>query len=391
MKRIIQSTFGLLLLLATTETTWAAIVCTPMNGSPRTDIVQLSPGNISAGEDIPLGTVIYQGRWYSGAIVGKSVISCASPVDTSFWLNVAWGLENAPLPLSSWTGSSFGSAVYETGIQGVGIAISQGSDGRGATLGQPVYKYPNDFNTLLTSGFYQPYLADNNIFVSLIKIGPMNAGSHNLEAVKLPSANITLINPLRHPITSTGLPIKAIIVKFQGQMTVNTQTCTTPHVNVNLGSYDIQHNFTGTGSTTPWIDASIMLTNCPKFYGFYNAANSTLMFDYSTGKGIVATSTSNSIGVRLTPVGDTINSANGIMAIDPTVSGAASGVGIQLGWGSNSQTPILFDFLAEKTMTLPKDGTSTIRVPLSARYIQTATTPTPGKANGKVEFTINYY
>ncbi len=42
-------------------------------------------------------------------------------------------------------------------------------------------------------------------------------------------------------------------------------------------------------------------------------------------------------------------------------------------------------------MTLPKDGSPTIRVPLAVRYIQTASAPTPGKANGKVVFTINYY
>ncbi|WP_114196217.1 fimbrial protein [Edaphovirga cremea] len=391
MKRIIQSTFGLLLLMAASETSWAAITCSPANGSPRTDIVQLSPPNISAGADIPVGTVIYQGRWYSGAIVGQSVISCASPVNTSFWLNVAWGIENAPQGLSTWAGSPFGGTVYETGIEGVGIAISQSNGGQGATVGQPVYKYPGDYNASIESGYYRPYLADNNIYVSLIKIGTMRAGSYNLEAAKLPSANITVTNPLSHPTTSSGLPIKAIIVKFQGQMAVNTQTCKTPDVNVDMGSYEKRQYFTDIDSTTPWVDASIVLTNCPAFYGFYNAANSTLMFDYSTGKGLVANSTSNSVGVRLTPSTSVIDSPRGIMSTDKSSSGAALGVGIQVGWGSASGSPALFDFATEKLFQIPKDGRTEIKIPLVARYIQTDAMVTPGTADGKAVFLINYY
>ncbi len=44
-----------------------------------------------------------------------------------------------------------------------------------------------------------------------------------------------------------------------------------------------------------------------------------------------------------------------------------------------------------ETVTLPKNGSRTIRIPLSVRYLQTAANPTPGMANGKVTFTINYY
>lgn len=115
------------------------------------------------------------------------------------------------------------------------------------------------------------------------------------------------------------------------------------------------------------------------------------MFDYNIGSGTVANSINNSIGVRLTPATNVIDAANGIMAIDSSVSGAASGVGIQIASGSSSQTPTPFNFAAEQRVTLPKDGSSTIRVPLVARYIQTESNIMPGKANGKVVFLINYY
>jgi major type 1 subunit fimbrin (pilin) len=389
MKKIIQSTVGLVLLMMTSHSVWAEVVCAPQNGAPRTDTVQLTPPAISAGADIPVGTVIYQGRWNSGS-TGLSVMKCTSPVDTTMWFNITWGIEQAPLPLANWTGSPFSGAVYQTNIPGIGIAISRNNNADAAILGQANYQYPADVQTPVTGGSYEPYLTSRTLYVSLIKTGTITPGNYSLDASKLPSANISIVNPLAHPAT-TGLPVKAYVIKFQGQLTVSTQTCTTPNVNVNMGSYEKRQYFTAIGATTPWVDASITLTNCPTFYGFYNANNSTLMFDYSTGTGAVATSTSNSIGVRLTPTSNVIDSTNGVMAIDSTVPGAASGVGIQIGWGMSNQAPTFFNFAAEQTLTLPKDGSSTIRVPLVARYIQTEANAVPGKANGKAVFLINYY
>lgn len=390
MKRIILRTIGLLLFMAASNSALAVVACSAISGTSRTDIVQLTPAAISAGADIPLGTVIYQGRWISGE-TGIAVMDCTSTVDpASFWLNIAWSVDQAPMGLSSWSGSPFGGAVYETGIPGIGIAISRSNNGDAAKVGQPNHQFPNDTQFPITGGSFRPHLLNRVIYVSLIKIGTISPGNHTLDATKLPVAGLTLINPLFHAST-TGLPITVTRVQFQGQLTVSAQTCTTPDVDINLGSYDTRQYFTGPGASTPWVDASISMTNCPTFYGFYNANNSTLMFDYNTGTGLVANSTNNSIGVRLTPATSIVNAANGIMAIDSTISGAASGVGIQIGWGESSQTPTLFNFSAEQAMTLPKDGRSTIRVPLAARYIQTATNVSPGKANGKVVFTINYY
>lgn len=390
MKRIIQRTVGLLLLMVASNSAWAVVACSAISGTSRTDMVQLTPAAISAGADIPLGTVIYQGRWISGS-TGIAVMDCTSTVDpASIWLNVAWSIEQAPLALASWSGSPFGGAVYETGIPGIGIAISRSNDGDATKVGVPNYQFPGDIEYPITGGHLKPYMANRVIYVSLIKIGAITPGNHILDSSKLPVAGLAIVNPLSHAST-TGLPITVTRVQFQGQLTISAQTCTTPDVNVNLGSYDTRDYFTGQGATTPWIDASITMTNCPTFYGFYNAANSMLMFDYTTGSGLFTNSTNNSIGVRLTPATSMIDATNGIMTIDSAVSGAASGVGIQLGWGLNSQTPTLFNFSTEQTMTLPKDGSTTLRVPLSARYIQTATTVSPGKANGKVTFTINYY
>lgn len=388
MNRIIQYMASLLVCMAAGNSAWAAVVCSPLNGSPRTDTVQLSPQAISAGADTPVGTVIYQGRWMSGE-TGLSVMKCASAVDTVMWFNIVWSIDQAPMPLANWSGSPFAGAVYQTNIPGVGVAFSRSPDSEAFILGQPYYRFPSDTSSPVSGGSYEPYLNNRDIYVTLIKIGTIMPGNYSLDAAKLPTPSISITNALSHPATA-GLPIKVHIAKLQGQLNVWAQTCMTPDVNVNLGSFDTRAYFTGQGATTPWVDASILLTNCPTFYGFYNASNSTLMLNYNTGAQ-VANSTNNSIGVRLTPATSVLDAANGIMAIDSTVSGAASGVGIQLGWGESSQAPTLFNLSAEKTVALPKDGSPAIRVPLAARYIQTTNNVSPGKANGKVTFTINYY
>nr|WP_281269779.1 fimbrial protein [Edaphovirga cremea] len=117
-----------------------------------------------------------------------------------------------------------------------------------------------------------------------------------------------------------------------------------------------------------------------------------MLFDYSTGTGgAVPASTNNNIGVRFTPSTSVIDSANGIMATDTSSPNAALGVGIQLGWGSTSGNPALVNFANEKIYQLPKSGSSTLRIPLVARYIQTDVMVTPGTADGKAVFVINYY
>ncbi len=379
---------GLLLLMVASHGAWAEVTCAALSGTPRTDTVQLTPAIISAGADVPLGTVIYQGRWF-GSDPGQQFL-CIVPDNKNIWLDVVLGIKSAPKPLSNWTGGPFGGAVYETNIPGIGIAISRNNNADAATLSQPSHQFPNGVERVVTGGSHGGFLLNRTLYVSLIKTGPITPGNYTLDASQLPAAYLYIDNAAGRPYLQ-GLPISLNAIQFQGQLTVSTQTCSTPDVNVPMGSFESREYFTGINATTPWVDASILLTGCPTFHGFYNADNSTLMFDYSTRKGLVAESTSNSVGVRVTPSTSVIDSPNGIMSIDRSLPNAASGVGIQLGWGSNSGNPALFDFATEKPFQLPKDGRSEIKIPLAARYIQTDNMVTPGKASGKAVFLINYY
>lgn len=392
MKSIRLCVMGLLLLMGSGHSALAAFTCTAPGGLPRSDFFQLSPLTISAGADIPVGTVVYQGRWHGAS--KSSGFSCASTTDASIWYNytVTTGATTTVSTLSNWAGSPFGGAVYTTNIPGLGVAISRSSNGDALTLGNAQYLSTTDLEGKLSGGKFTFILPDLTLYFSLIKIGTLTPGSYALNSVPFQIPMLRVVNPRSHtPPSGASLPSVLVQVTALAQVTVATQTCNTPDVNVNLGSYDKGEYFTGQGATSPWVDASITMTNCPVFSGYYNASNSTLMFDSATGKESLASATNNTIGVRLTPMGNVIDAAKGIMAIDSTVSGAASGVGIQLGWGESSQTPTLFNFALEQSVMLSKDGSSSIRIPLAARYIQTTTSVSPGRANGKLVFTINYY
>ncbi|MBL5905331.1 type 1 fimbrial protein [Serratia fonticola] len=378
------------LLTAASPASWAAVTPT-LNTGVQTVVVPLSPPQISAGVDAPVGTVLYQASLImkDGSVTIKWL---SSDVGKYLYYTTSAFVSNIPQPLANLTTGPYANGVYQTGIPGIGVAILSAS-------GTPITTtrlYAESQNLLGSElgGVLNHSGASNVRNVVLVKTGPLTPGTYTASGANFPTVTQGMdVSQTSHTnaAATSGLPIYDWIFSFQGSITVSAQTCTTPDVAVTLGTYAIAENFTALNSTTPWIDASVALINCPKFYGFYNSTNAPLLMNYNTGTGTSTTSLNNSIGVRLTPATSVVDAANGIMAIDSTLVGAASGVGIQLGWGDSSQTPTLFNFAAEKTITLPKDGTSTIRVPLSARYIQTATTPTPGKANGKVTFTISYY
>lgn len=393
MKFSINIALGLLggiLLTGFSPASWATLTWTLSTGV-QTEVVSLSPPVISAGVDVPVGTVLYQAQ-----VIPKDMYAVIkwqqSDVGKTLFYATAANISNTPHPLANLPVGIYTDGVYQTGIPGIGVAIV-GSGGIPFTEAPRFAENQNLLKSELAGGISGVGAASTK-YVVLIRTGPITPGNYPISGADFPTLRQGLEGSQSshaNAVTTVGLPIYHWYISFRGNITVSAQTCITPDVPVALGSYDISKHFTRKDSTTPWVDASITLTNCPTFSGFYNSTNAPLLMDYNTGEGISTTSLNNSIGVRLTPTSNVIDAAKGVMAIDSTLPNAASGVGIQLGWGSSSQTPMLFDFNTEKIVTLPKDGSPLIRIPLAARYIQTADFPTPGKANGKVTFNINYY
>lgn len=137
-------------------------------------------------------------------------------------------------------------------------------------------------------------------------------------------------------------------------ITVNVLACsiTTPVVNVQMPSY-YRSSFTGIGSTTAGTEFKIG-ANCD------SGVMPTITFSGQTG--------SNSADVF------SINSG----------AEAASGLGIQLLYSGN---PVRQNEAVEMN-TIVADGVT--EFPFSARYIQTATPVTSGKADATITFTLQY-
>lgn len=358
--------------------TFAQITCSP--GTQRTDTYTITPGMLSAGQDIPLGTIIYNMTWNDSNMGNQ--IRCNTNIsggESARTPGISLGVESAPYPLSSWNGSPFPGKVYTTNIPGVGFAVW--NNGNAAIVGSPIISEPFTV-TVPDSSTTQAMGSGSPLDVSLIKIGNIPPGNYTINASTFPV--IKKFWPAS-PLIANDVVSRRIT--FAGTLTVVAQTCTTPDVSVNLGSYDTSV-LSSAGSATPWIDASIKLTDCPVFQGYFPGATHSVQITGSTTTP--PASKNNQFGIRLSPVGDIINAASGIMAVTSSAN-AATGVGIQIANGTPSTVGQLFNLSAELKINAPKTGVSTINIPLIARYIKTGSTVTPGRADGKVTFTVNYY
>ncbi|QPF30590.1 type 1 fimbrial protein (plasmid) [Klebsiella sp. BDA134-6] len=356
----------------------ATITCLPEN--TRTDTLQIKPLNISAGPDLPPGTVLYRGTWRETDWTNLIQCQTTSTNGESGSVNYNLGIETAPYPLSTWSGSPYGGKVYTTNIPGVGIAVWYSF--KAVTTSSPLITSANIDITVQNSGTTLRLSVSSAFDFSLVKIGDTPPGNYTIQASSFPvvkrffTANSTNIK---------GLPATVRTIVFSGSLNVSAQTCTTPDVNVHLGSHDVS-TLTGVGSATPWVDSSIKLTDCPTFRGYYPESNPV-----NLSTGAIPASTGNKFSVTLSPVNSILNAANGIMAVTPSAN-AATGVGIQIAHGATSTTgPVPFNLAASANMDLPKNGVGTIIYPLAARYIKTDTSVTPGPADGRIIFTINYY
>lgn len=330
--------------------------------------------NLTVGPDVSNGTIIYRQYFKPSR---ATTINCSGNT-TSYQPTISWSYSSVPNGISDWTGSPFSGKVYETGVPGIGIAIY--------TYNRAVDKYTVPFTY---QAWQEEKSTDSTSWIAqggfefdvvLIKTGVITPGT--ISGAQLP----TVVYNFQAQSIS---PLYLGSLSFSGAINVVSRTCTTPDVVVEMGSYEIPKIFTKVGSYTDWKDASIILTDCPRFYGTLNDGRNTFNSDDGTsGKG---TLTSNILNLTLTPNTSVIDSTTGILSVK-TGTGAATGVGIQLAYGSETDTaPDLVDFSLSNNYTMPDDTLTNRTFPLIARYIQTESEVTAGRADATVTFTINYY
>lgn len=368
-------TAAVLLWLITSPYAMSAATCKLSNVSQEiTATLPIVPANITAGPDLPDGTILYTG-YFSPAT--NPEITCTIGSVGAFSFSKYLKVLSASTSLTGWTNSKF-SHVYESGVGGVGIVIWKGSYGITPTP-YIVEKYSFNGSTSIVAGM------NSSFNYGLIKTGNITPGTVN-------GANFpTIVSAVTNDYGVSNLPPDITVAKinFSGAINIVSKTCTTPDINVPMGSYNVADYFHQVGSYTPWKDASITLTDCPRFYGYYGTNNEVTVSN--TGGQRIPTATANSLFITVQPNTTIIDAANGIMAVSSSNNNqAATGIGIQMGWGEASGTPTALNFNG-MTYPLVNNGVSSIAIPLAARYIQTATVVTPGRADGKATFMINYY
>ena len=371
---------GLVLLIAASVSNivLAATECIAAKQFPaETSSVSLN-GSFYAGNDLPIGSVIYR---TTVKTTGTPGIICGAPFKVPRYLTTVTEPSGNSFSIN---GAPYVGEIYPTNVSGIGVALWY--SGTTFTKNAPLER---------TS---QPYTSDqagiaygvSGVFdISLIKTGPVTSGSI-VNGISIPTVRMYAGEAAGY----TGLPITTWTVNFSGSIYFTTQTCQTPDLNITMGSYEVSQYFKGVGSTTPWIDSSIRLENCPTFTGYHS--HNTPQSITGSGSPTGTAMTNNVLKVSLQPLTDFISDGNGVFAVKASNGGSpASGIGLQLGYtpdvSASPTTPTTIWKSGDIwSVSAPGDGAANFRIPLAVRYYQTDSIVTPGPADGSVVFNIDY-
>ncbi|MBV4367237.1 fimbrial protein [Erwinia sp. BNK-24-b] len=368
--------YGFFLVLLSAAAGWSgqvfALSCSLVPGYGVINYtLPLQSGNLTVGPDVSEGTIIY--RQYFKPSRAMRIICSSSTV--RYQPTISYYYSTTPNSPSTWANGSFAGKVYETGVAGIGIAIYRSNSSSIVPFSSNDWVY----DTTKDDAHIWEASTGFDFDIVLIKTGTVTPGT--ISGSRLPT--------MKYDFSAqnvSGLNLGSL--SFTGALRIVSKTCTTPDVTVPMGKHETQ-SFTRPGSTSAWVDASIKLTDCPRFYGMLNDGRNTWNSDNgSSGMGAI---TNNVLTLSLSPNTAIVNSTNGIIGLK-TGSDSATGVGIQLAYGSTSDSsPTLVNLNGSKNYTMQNDTLTTQTMPLIARYIQTESTVNAGRADATVTFTISYY
>lgn len=289
---------------------------------PSVSSQTLNPGSLAVGSNVAVGTEIYDQDTVN---INYSCDSTSSP----FY----YGLKAYRPPLSYvWNGA----AVFDSGVPGVGYALSMGSQ--------------DDFLPAGSTSF-TPYQTDTpvkilfHMNVAFIKTGTITPGSFDSGQIAAYIGNQG----------GGGWQPEIPLYMGSGHVDVLQQSCSllTPELNVSLGDY-LTTDFTGVNSFTPKKPVHILL-NCPS--------------DIRINTSVDATA-------------DTATRKRGAIKLS---YGGATGVAVQLldrhGLGVQLNQNLEVD-------TTTSEGVYDFN--WTARYLQTQSTVTSGNANATATLALTY-
>lgn len=327
----------------------------------------------------PIGTVFFE--HYVTAQSGQN-FKCQTANNYILQGGYVYGTGGQTVALSggglvSQNGSTY--PVYKTNVPCIGLVVR--FSGNAFPYWWGTYSYTNrvlDYTGSMTQV----------IDIDIVKYGDIPTGSRTVIIDSTVISSINSVSRVPYSGDTSRLPngdvIMAQFALSPSSFDIVSGTCDTPDMTINLGSRSIANtsNRAGNKFVTPWIDASIRLTNFSVFYGTGDRGND---------KDLVR---NNVLTVTLMPNKST-SSNQGIMPVD-SGSQAATGGGILLAYGT-SASPQLVDFSSgssSKSYTMSSSQGNSFTIPLEARYMQTANTISEinvGLANGKITYLIEYY
>lgn len=335
----------------------------------------IGPGIATAGEDVPVGKVLYRQAFN------------ASPRSTSFSCTVNTSDVSGPYSMNTYTITEVTSTpsgpplrngiddVFPTNIPGIGVVITIINSSFSSSF-PASWEHTTSINYgTTTMGLGQFSRGE----IEFIKTGPIAPGVQQIQAASLPTFRV--VSGSNSPFVMSNVFIN---LNFTGTTTVHTKTCqlATSDIQVNLGSHDTS-GFNSPGKATEWKDFDIVLQGCPPFYGYGNYTLSE-----SSGR-LTGSSTDNVASIVFRSASGVVDGNASLAKLDYGV-GAATGVGIELSRRDISGSIAMDGSGGFNLPNLPKEDNATYTIPLKARYVQTDTTVKPGPANGSVVFTITY-
>lgn len=357
----------------------ATVTCTFYNDSSFNTTASLNGSAVlSVTPDIPVGTRLYAARVLADKYPDPFSIECRGQPNEAFV---------AILKTKVLNGSGLGDNItFDSGYPGIGVQFWI----NGGYITADGQKAANIVNSSI--GGSGGVMLGTNVFdremtIFLVKTGDVQPGV--LSATGFPYVQY-IWNPGNNASFIPGILSE---FHFNGQVSITTPSCKTPeNVDVGLGEYTTTEINNNGGS--PWKDASIRLTGCPRFTGYAGKQGSwhvtqrgNSSISYAAGEAPVYAA--NKLGLTLNGVRGNLDNANGIVDIEHSV-GSASGVAVQIARGdSGNNSPAQLG--AETLQNIPMDGVSTITIPLVVRMIKHGESAVKaGRVNTQITYLINY-
>ncbi|MEB5742667.1 fimbrial protein [Klebsiella aerogenes] len=349
--------------------------------------LQFNVTDTYSGNERPVGSTLYRATYSSGSFGNGATVTCDQDTTLYTYLTPMTEPSGSPVTMST----DFGTGpVYPTNVRGIGVLYFYHD-------GSPTFITQNSPARLSVYDVSanKPHKFDGSVEqfdVAVIKTGPIELSSSLSISQDFPKLAMVLSTKTTYDPSA----MKVVDFPQSGSIVITAATCETQDLTVDMGDHDVNEFIIGKGFTTVWKDASIVLKNCPTFSGYYANHYTGQVFSPKGGRASEprAGRNPNILTVSLSALEPLIDTANQVIGLE-SIDNAATGVGVQLGYSTNiDANPITPQNIWQSgkswDISPPSDERHSFKIPLAARYYQVDNTVTPGVANAKIMFNIDY-